>query len=362
MHYRINITTMNANFISNKVLLNMPSSSPTSTNPAQLDSSLGAFVKTGVGYFGGTFICSLLDCAVTHPLAQLATQQQRFYQDSFSQNFRRTFFHQNPYLAFRAGLQAKILSRGSGLLIGNVVMPSQWKEINYQHTVKAGLFAGLSESVATTGYISQVRLSQTLGTTHPPFEKIITGMRHAMWTHCLKNWSTYIPVFAASKLITDDNFYGSLYGAGTVMAIQHWTSLLDWKMTLEITNSKKQSLSSVIEKINWPQFNKMVSTRMVQYSLGYFITLFLSNKITQKINEELNPNQENNEKIKSNIRQDNSHESSLFISNTSLTLESQKQTWPLIIEKSDPDLKTHTSTSLNVEKNDNRFGMYPSSR
>lgn len=265
----------------------MPSSNQTSTNGARLD-SLGSFFKTGALYFGQTFTCSLLDCAVTHPLAQLATQQQRFYQDSFSQNFRRTFFHQNPYLAFRAGLQAKVLSRGSGLLVGNAIMPKQQNKINYQHTVKAGLFAGLSESIVTTGYISQVRLSQTLGTTRPPFEKIITGMRHSMWTHCLKNWSTYIPVFAASKLITDDNFYGSLYGAGTVMAIQHWTSLLDWKMTLEITSGKKQSLSSVIKKINWPQFNKMVSTRMVQYSFGYFIALILSSKITEQIEEKFN--------------------------------------------------------------------------
>ena len=167
-------------------------------------------------------------------------------------------------------------------------MPNQWKEINYQHTVKAGLFAGLSESIVTTGYISQVRLSQTLGTTRPPFEKIITGMRHSMWTHCLKNWSTYIPVFAASKLITDDNFYGSLYGAGTVVAIQHWTSLLDWKMTLEITSGKKQSLLSVIEKINRTQFNKMVSTRMVQYSLGYFLALFVFKKNSEIIEEKSN--------------------------------------------------------------------------
>ncbi len=334
-------------------------------NTEQSQPSSPSALKTSISYVGGTFICSLLDCGVTHPLAQLATQQQRFYKDPFSQNFKRTFINQNPYLAFRAGFQAKILSRGSGLLIGNVVMPSQWKEINYQHTVKAGLFAGLSESVATTGYISQVRLSQTLGTTHPPLEKIITGMRHAMWTHCLKNWSTYIPVFAASKLITDNNFYGSLYGAGTVMVIQHWTSLLDWKMTLEITNGKRQSLLSVIEKINWPQFNKMVSTRMVQYSLGYFITLFLSNKITQKINQELNPNKENKEKIKSNIWQDNSQKSSLFITNTSLTVKSQisqKKTSPMILEKNNVDLITNTSTSLEVEKNDNRFGMYHSTK
>ena len=106
-------------------------------------------------------------------------------------------------------------------------------------------------------------------------------MKKSMMTHSIKNISTYIPVLAANKMITEDPLHSSVYGALTVMFIQHWTSLLDWKMTLEITSGKKQTLSNVISKIHWPQFNRMVFTRMGQYSTGYFITLFIANKINQ---------------------------------------------------------------------------------
>ena len=232
-------------------------------------------------HFFNTVSISVADLTLTQPIGHLAALMQSNPHTPFKKNIASVI--KAPYRGIVPAFKAKCLSRSFGLVIGEYCIPKEKNNIKKIDIIKAATAATGIETLFTTTYISQVRILQILKT-KPNSSVLWQATKQSFSAHAIKNIATYLPVFWVKNTLSNDPFYSSAFAGITALLVQPITSVLDTVMTSHMVsaaqNQPKLSLQTIVRKhLQTDSLRNIISTRMLQYGLGYFISFYLMEKI-----------------------------------------------------------------------------------